>query len=107
MEFLTQNTNWIILGIAAVAFFAIGRFSRNDNKEGVLSKIFENNKEFDTTIGLVGMFLVLFTMLAFFGDDLTDDIPMVFLMAFYALRDIVTGKKGNGHDNGQTRTTDA
>ena len=98
MEFIQQNANWLILGGIAVILFAITRLTkpREDTGNSVLSQVFANNQEFDTTIGMIGMFLVLFVMLVYFGDDLKDDIPLVFLMAFQALRDIVTGKKGNG-----------
>ena len=101
MNELISQVNIIAVVIVAVAVFFVARLTAGKKEgNGFLSNVFQSNREFDTTVGLVGMFFILFTMMICFQDNLKEEVPMIFLMAFYALRDIVTGKpKENGNVN--------
>lgn len=100
-------TQLIILGVLLVTTSVIiGRLTKKSTGEGVFSKIFANNHEFDTTAGLFGTTAIVLFMLLSFHDDLAQDpgsLGMIFLAAFNLMQTIVLGKaRHNGNNGGQS-----
>ncbi len=109
MEFTTIQiviTAIVLLGVGAILRSLIGRKSG----EGFLSRIFQTNKDFDSTLDRVSITTIVLFMLISFHDDFTDptkaaQITIIFLALINLYQTMVTGKTvrdmQNGHSNGK------
>ena len=85
----------------------------NQGYEGFLSRIFRDNKDFDSTLDRVCISLIILFMLISFHDDFADPakagiVINLFLMAFNAWQSLVLNKTikdmQNGHNlNGEKK----
>lgn len=106
---MTFTLTQIIIGVLVLSLmmFIIGRSTKR-TEESFLSRIFTNNREFDTTVGLICVNVIIFFMLVSFHDDLGQhpgSLGMIFLAAFNLVQTIVLGKamqSGNGNSNGNS-----
>lgn len=89
----TAHLIYLVVGllVGAVVMWLIGRRSTG---EGLLSKIFTSNREFDTTLGLVVSAILIFTMIHVFGDDLESEAGYIILAAVNGMMGILGYKKG-------------
>ena len=91
-------TQMVFIGLSVLtAGFLVGRFlMRNKDGESVLSRVFKDNKDFDSTIDRIGIIAVIIFMMVSFHDDLdTAQIGMVILAAINLWQAIVLGKAIN------------
>ena len=79
------------LSVGAVVMHIIGRKSTG---EGLLSKLFTSNREFDTTVGLIVTSALIFFMIHHFEDDLASEAGYIILAAVNGLMGLLGYKKG-------------
>lgn len=102
-----QDINWVIVFVFVILAFFVARLTAGKRQgEGLFSKVFQSNRDLDTSLGLIGMFGIIFVMLMAFHDDVKDQAGLVFLMAFYALRDLIIGKPKENNNGAAPPGTD-
>lgn len=112
-----ELTIWQLV-IASLALILLGvvfgkLFSRKHNQgyEGFLSRIFRDNKDFDSTLDRVCISLIILFMLISFHDDFADPakagiVINLFLMAFNAWQSLVLNKTIKDMQNGHSSNGD-
>ena len=102
---LTQYTTHIGLVVAAwVIGLLIGRRSKQSTGESFLSKLFSSNRDLDTTLSIVGIFAIVFTMALCFHDDVSDKAGMILISALATMREITRSLFPSGAKNGHHDT---
>ena len=94
----------ILLGL--ICGKLLGR-KHNQGHDGFLSRIFRDNKDFDSTLDRVCISLIILFMLISFHDDFSDPakagiVINLFLMAFNAWQSLVLNKTIKDMQNGGT-----
>ena len=99
---LTQYTTHIGLGVAAlVVGLLIGTTAANKTRVNhFLSKLFSSNRDLDTTLSIVGIFAIVFTMALCFHDDVSDKAGMILISALATMREITRSLFPSGAKNG-------
>ena len=95
LDFLREYGLYIALGIAWIFSLYLVRRKKDTEKESWLSNVFQTNKDLDTTLGLIGINLIVIFMLISFHDDLAEDssaLIAIFMGAFNLYQTIVHGK---------------
>lgn len=101
----------IVMGLAFMLLGVVfGKlFSRRHNPgyEGFLTRIFRDNKDFDSTLDRVCISLIILFMLISFHDDFADPakagiVINLFLMAFNAWQSLVLNKTIKDLQNGHS-----
>ena len=89
----TAQVIFLVVGLAAgaVVMHLIGRKSTG---EGLLSKLFTSNREFDTTLGMILTTVLIFFMIHHFHDDLKAEAGYIILAAVNGLMTVLGYKKG-------------
>ena len=102
----TAHLIYLSAGLIAggILMHIIGRKSTGD---GLLSKLFTSNREFDTTLGMILTSVLIFFKIHHFQDDLKAEAGYIILAAVNGLMGILGYKKGvsdaqNGNGNGKT-----
>ena len=99
----------MILGfivILSIGVFLGNRISKKSTAgDSFLARVFQSNRDLDTTVGLIGINLIIIMMLISFHNAVKSDIGMIFLAAFNLYQSIVLGKSrenGSGHHEHKT-----
>ena len=100
----------LLIGVSVlIAGTLIGRFTKRATGESFLSRVFKDNKDFDSTLDRVLIAAIVLFMLIAFHDDFADptraaQITVIFLGVLNLWGQIVMGKAvrdmqqtGNGH----------
>ena len=103
----------VVVGVGLIVLGAIfGKLltrKHNQGYEGFFTRIFRDNKDFDSTLDRVCISLIILFMLISFHDDFADPakagiVINLFLMAFNAWQSLVLNKTikdmQNGHEKG-------
>ena len=82
----------VILGVGAL----LGKWTHR-GQESWLSRIFKDNRDFDSTLDRLSITLIIVMMLIMFGDDVSDPakagiVINLFVLAFNAWQALVLGK---------------
>ena len=109
LDFLRGHGLHLALFVIWILSLYLIRRKRDTEKESWLSKVFQTNKDLDTTLGLIGINLIVIFMLVSFHDDLADDssaLIAIFMGAFNLYQTIVHGKAmreiHNNNNGGKT-----
>ena len=109
MEFLFANFTYILIAVILVQGYFLVRHKR-EGGQGFLSRIFRNNKDFDSTLDRVVVGVIFVFMLIAFHDDLKDpakslQIVIIFQGLLTLYGQMVVGKSvkdaqnSNGNDH--------
>lgn len=99
----------LIAAAVLVAGVLFGRLTKKSDTEGFLSRIFQNNKDFDSTLDRVLVAVIAIFMLIAFHDDFSDparaaQITVIFLGVLNLWGQIVLGKAVRDMHNGIDRS---
>ena len=105
MEF-TSLQLLMIGGSVLIGGTLIGRFMKRREGESFLSRVFKDNKDFDSTLDRVLIAAIVLFMLIAFHDDFADptraaQITVIFLGVLNLWGQIVMGKAVRDMQNGQ------
>ena len=115
LQLVIASIGLIVLGVICGKLFFR---KQNQGQEGFFSRVFRDNKDFDSTLDRVCISLIILFMLISFHDDFSDPakagiVINLFLMAFNAwqslvlnktIKDMQNGHHLNGDNNGHTST---
>ena len=105
MELTIWQLAAVSVGLIVLGVVCGKLFFRKQGQEGFFSRIFRDNKDFDSTLDRVCISLIILFMLISFHDDFSDPakagiVINLFLMAFNAWQSLVLNKTIKDMQNG-------
>ena len=103
LQFVIISVSLILLGVICAKLLS----RRQGQGEGLLARIFKDNKDFDSTLDRVCISVIILFMLISFHDDFADPakagiVINLFLMAFNAWQSLVLNKTIKDMQNGHS-----
>ena len=109
MEFLFEKFTYILIAVILVQGYFLVRHKR-EGGQSFLSRIFRNNKDFDSTLDRVVVAVIFVFMLIAFHDDLKDptkslQVVIIFQGLLNLYSQMVMGKSMKDVQNGNNHET--
>ena len=99
MQLTTPNL--IAFGVgAALTLTAVILFRRKSSGEGFLSKVFQSNHDFDSTLDRITLSVIIITLILCFQDGVSSHFDMIFTGFFMVYKDVVHNKQISDMKNG-------
>ena len=104
MEITLENFMAFGVGVS-LTLVAVMFFKRKSSGDGFFSKVFQSNKDFDSTLDRITLSVIILTLILCFQDGVQSHFDMIFTGFFMVYKDVVHNKQISDLKNGQTSNT--